>query len=116
MGWVNPISDSGLIAGDHEIRWRRKSDLERPFRRALQEWQLVSGQLSRFPQPGAGGVGGACFGSAAWPLPIQHDSIADEPFDRVRHISEPGSAAHLAIAIDVESQFTLLVESVQDGT
>ena len=68
-----------------------------------------------FAQFRASDIGGAAFGAAARPLPVELHVVRHESFDGVGHVREPGAAAELAVGKNVDAELTLLFERSGDG-
>ena len=80
----------------------------------FQERELVGGEFSRLPQPRADCVSGAALPAAAGAFPFDRHAVGDEALDGIRHVGEPGAAAHLAVAEDVEADLALLFERAEN--
>src|SRR5206468_6084928 len=49
-------------------------------------------------------------------LPLEHHPVLHEAVDRLRHVRQPGSPAHLAVRQDVEADLALPAQRVAYGS
>ena len=74
----------------------------------------MPGKLADLPQLGARRLRGAALGASARAFPFERHLFGNESLHGIRHVGEPGAAAHFTIRKHIQTNGPLLLERGQD--